>query len=775
MGKPVIETPGNARDGAPSSGFTNSPADFARANVVRIRLQLSFGFPLPETLEVASISYGLGASDDTMTLTWKHDAAKLDTEHFADMLARLPPDKLILAYIMYRKPGDMLFAGTPIVDSIQWTARSQGFRVTCLSDGQMQARHGPQQQIQGRYMLVNPDWYEHDDDPVFREVTTLAPIFNAGGKPNRQAITSPIKPGTRTYWISLFTEDDAPGAEYWSYGDALRHVVMFYGLKTGFPVNVNDFLRDTDEYVGQDYNGAAPDPFVRGITRRVDDNCSVQSANLDEALAILTDSAGLDYQIGMLGRDRVYARYIGGYRLRIFGRRTDPEDTVDQGRQQWQPGAHDLPRAKPFVDYTGWTPPEIAEFNACNTAQIEVDHRRITRPVFLGGHRVHEGAFLLRPGWLPIANLDTIEDGLETEAEKEAARAAALRYWIREFTPEYRAGAVHERTPRSIYHAEHPYHASVADVFRLWIFPDSAEIPAADLSRGDNEDEDSWVWKLSRYQPSDLEGQSWYRHLKYGPGFSPDAVDEWVARWRPFGNTIGRVSTKTTNLAPVVRIHFGTGLASKLPPDADDDGWRVVLANVDVDTRRAAIRFTEANIFRGPTFLADPNNQGGKNAITAYINRDFWVSITATVRGDQRMIYAPRPAGGGTLHRTQLVDLGFDRFRHEQRLAVYAHIGLVPADDDVAPYTGRDDTDALAAYGDRMAAEMAMPTVAGNASIFFLTRQYSPGDAITGVAGLGIEYERRPIVQRVTYTVIDGDVQTQLILTDLRGNPEVAP
>ena len=98
--------------------------------------------------------------------------------------------------------------------------------------------------IHGRYMLSRATAEYLDENPpadpsvplqipwstVATRVTALPAIFNAGGKPNRRK--QPIRFDATGCWgfnpIHLFTYDDDPNAEYWTYLQALRYLVMVY-------------------------------------------------------------------------------------------------------------------------------------------------------------------------------------------------------------------------------------------------------------------------------------------------------------------------------------------------------------------------------------------------------------------------------------------------------------------------------------------------------------------------------------------------------------------
>jgi len=770
MGAPITGNPFNKAGttfpvfGTPAPGAVAYPEAKIFLTVENLRRQTRIDWARKRGLTVSRISYGLGPSDDTMILTWAPDAERRDREHLGDLLEILQADRRVQAYtIVGKRDLRLLFSGYPQVESMQWTGRNQSMQITCLSEGQEKLRAGWGQQILGRYMRIDPTTEWDQNAPDLKEITSRPVIFNAGGRPNRSA--DPVEmaseeEGGPAYAIYLFADDDAAEARYWSYGDALRYVLYLYVLNAGAPVDVVPFLADTDQFVGEPHLPSS-DPFVAAITRRCDDDVSVQSVNVDEAVALLTQSARLAYGLPLTGATQSRGGFAASYTLTVFGHLDNADAEVDDFRRQRQPVRHDLPRDPPFSDFSNLTDRQVAERNACDAARLEVDQRTIARPVFVGGAKEYEGTFLLRPGWEPHEHLDDV--GGEEQADSSVT--TAINYWKEQFEPEYDSSE--KRSPRSIYHTEHPDHASVADVFRLWLFPDSPEIDHDALKRnwGPFTEEKYEVF----WQDDEGNKRLWYSHPIWGPGLPYSITQSWVPRRRPFLDTIGRSSTATTNRSPIVRAHFGRD-DGQVPSPLDDD-WKDVTAHVEVDLLKGAIRLTEANILNAGPFLSDPEDKYGLTAIEQYIRRAFWVSVTAVVRGDQRMEHRPQPAVATGPQRVQVIDLGYERYQYRRRRLGNSHLR---DRFDVAAFEDRNDTEMLQKYADALAGRMVEPRVAGNPSMFFLTDAYKPGDVVTGCTGLALEWNYHPQVTRVSWVSTTRGIRTDLILTDTRETPENA-
>lgn len=732
-----------------------------------------------DVIDWTSIDVPMDGNDNTATLIVKLDAEKTHTEHFAEIIEALSAERRVrIATQSGRQIGQVLFQGVPQAHTLQWSPQSQSMTVTCLSEGQVRLRHGIRQQVTGRHMRFTPGVAWNIQSPDHLLVTSLACVFNEGGQPNRAGIGPsgflPFYSADGNVALYLFSTNNHPLAGRWTYVDALRYVCYHYILRGGAPIDVSDFIADTDELVGEAPQPHASDPFIRKITAICDDNVSIQSMNVDEALLTLCSRAGLHYQIETATEETSRGGFTVTYKLRVFASLEREEDAFSSDRLMRMPKRGDLPRGRPFSDYSAATAQEIAEANKVSQAHVTIDRRVITRPKFIAGYEEIEATFLMRPGWKPD---NERLDNMTTDAEI----TAALTLWQDDFADvayEMESGA-----PKSRYHAAHPQHHEVADVFRLWFFPDGL----FDLWEFADEPDPStdriawWFWSRAKYSPyitPDEPGPNGqYGGLWYGASFAfggaeidPGLTVQWLPRRRPFGETIGRANAATTDTAPKVRIHFGTA-GVHTPPPANDPKWIEFAGHVQIDTERAAIRFVEDNPYDSAPFHKAGNRY--ETAIKAYLERRFWVSVTATVRSDRRLTCMPTARGAsGAVSRCKMIDLGYERFRRRLKsarshLLGYGYLEAEPA------FMARDDTAVFERYCQRAADQMAIESVGGSASIFWTDRTYACGDTFTGISGLSIAFAQYPAVERVRYVKSGAGGGTQLVLTDMRHATEV--
>lgn len=83
-------------------------------------------------------------------------------------------------------------------------------------------------------------------------------------------------------------------------------------------VNVRPFLADTEELATADPTPTANDPFVARMTRVIDD-LAIQSCNVEEAIAMLCQAAGLHYEIAATSVTTSLPRVLGRPRLPGYG------------------------------------------------------------------------------------------------------------------------------------------------------------------------------------------------------------------------------------------------------------------------------------------------------------------------------------------------------------------------------------------------------------------------------------------------------------------------
>lgn len=699
----------------------------------------------------AVLTIGLNAEDLTA-------GGEIGDEHFSQLLEQLNPDHRVrISQRLGASNALVYFQGFPQVPTISWGASTQLVTCVCLSEGQELMRHSAVAQILGRLMRFDPlaDWDISNTDETL--VSALGVVFNAGNRPNRSASAYPFEGKFGgTHELHLFTEDDAPEAEFWSYAEALRYIVYFHGMDPPKGVDMARFLANTKDMVGQDPAPMAGDPFVKRMTQRVE-NLSATSTSAEQAIALLVDAAGLHYQIALRERSGPQVSRDLDFVLRVYATIETQEDVNDDPfQQQGGPQVLDIPREAPFTSMSGRTPFSIALANRAQESNLTVDRRAINAPIILGGFKEFEVTVLMRPGWLPHAQLDNLSD--------QASKTAAEAFWDDEFAPPPDPVT---RVPNSIYNGAHPDHAPVAAVGRLWIFPDDHRYIDGDLTTSEFA-RDNWPAEL--YSPYNPDGVDQLVLTRGAIGGQISDAADWVPRRRPFRDLIARLRG-TDERSPIVRFHFDhsdpfTALAA--------DGWVRFTGQVYVDEQRMAITIMEDDLWSAATLVPDLESEADtNNMLCAYINGHFMLSVTAVIRGDRRMTLRPKPQSSFSRVRQQISDAGTETFRNDNRRGQNSHLNAQATDADPR-FEDRLDDEKFERYGEREAEIGSGDRVAGSFSVPFIDTTYRLGDSFSGVAGMGLTFARFPEVVGIEYTHDpQAGYKTVVHLTDLREAPEV--
>jgi len=750
-------------------------------------------------------------------------------DHFSEMLERLTPDRRVRIGIPITGTiAVAIFQGYVKGTSITWSERGQGLSATVLSEVQEWTRHGRGTQtsiVHGRMMRNDPvgEWNAEDVSSGIDHVTGLQAIFNANGKGNMTSLAVLVlvdppqgeeEPTELVpYRMHFFQTDDNIVAVPWTYRDALRYVVFFYLAKIPLSptLDVSAFMFDTEP------TNEVADLLDTLLSQEVKPDLSIESMNVESAIKALVEAAGLHFHWSTFGISRGgdQAEFTTKHTLRVVATKTGASDpTPRRRRQMGVSNISSIPRRAAFEDLSNRTERGRIVMTRALSAQLTVDSSRlINRPIYLGGYEEHECSIILRPGWLPHANLDnvvcTVADGLLTGDAYDDAFDAAQTVWHKTNFPEFEPGG--GLSVRTRYHGQHKDFHEVDDVMRLWIFPDDDFYveqggDTSDFARNTTGSDTGGVnpgdlnvrqaWTLPDYMPffhtegeTEQENGLAYRDPLFGGGLSAETLLGWVPRPRPFQNTQGRFDFATKEQAPIVRIHFGEDFDPYIIPQPNSDGWTRFAGGVEILTDIAGIRFVDDNIWNSPPFLLDPARPLGVNAFERYIKGRFWVQITACVRSDKRMRFAPTAFSfGGSLASQRLrhvvKDMGYTRFqirsidKGNSYLTARVDSNELPLVDFDDNFLGRDDTDRLEAFGDHDGASDLSSGAAGYWTQPWLDvgiGRERLGDSFVGVTALGIQWESYPVLtSKVHLKTPAGHQSTKYILQDIRHNPEVA-
>lgn len=175
--------------------------------------------------------------------------------------------------------------------------------------------------VYGRYMLSLAGWEHARDNPeenpidiawaaLAKRVQSAPCIFNPKGSPNRYSRLALLNDDDTwtTGPFHLFTYDGDPAAEYWTYLQALRYLVLLHlpwGL--GEQVGPGDLFTETlagpamDPWYLKDepdvaLAGALPNGWLEHMTRRCQ-SLALEGMDLIEAITALCDAAGVDWYV----------------------------------------------------------------------------------------------------------------------------------------------------------------------------------------------------------------------------------------------------------------------------------------------------------------------------------------------------------------------------------------------------------------------------------------------------------------------------------------------
>jgi len=730
-------------------------------------------FALQPHIDWNAVTIGIDGADNTANLSVKFDTPRT----FAEVLATLTPNRKVRVAVPVGADGHrVLFEGFPMPRTFGWSSQGRHFDVTCLSEGQELLRHRARSQIFTRFMRSNPiEAWSAARPQKIKPVASLPLVFNPKGRGNRSDESLPFDMDDGAFKLHLFTDDGAPDAAPWRFVDALRYLSVMHVLNDdlGPPISVVEFLRDTEALVERGVVADSPDPFVARITAEIAD-VSVQSLNVEEAIAVLCEQAGLHYQIRTVSDAEPDATTAARYVLRIFATlETSEQEQASPTRQMITPRLHAIAKETPWTDQAGRTPMDIALRNRAHSAQITMDPRIINRPVYVGGADEYEVTVLLRPGWAPHFNLDNV-------VQTEEGVNAALDFWVA------RLGAADEfnedtGVPTSEYHGKHPNFGSlqyntggvpwpVRDVFRLWVFPDDHRYLLAGIFARQ-------LYPAKWYDPFDHdplspEPKPIWAHRAMGANL-PEASLTWVIRRRPFGNRITRRDA-ASDRSPTVWIHYNA-------PNPDTalttPGWVPFAGQALIDPDRAAIWFAEDNFLLSMNMQEDPKVEDETAcALFSYLNNSLAIAITATVVGDDRMLAFPEPPSNTLRARVAMRDLGFETFRQRSLEGQRDpnRLGYPDWVEDDPEYDERDDTQAFTRRAEKVAAQHAVEITAGNFEVPWLEQDYLPGDSFFGCPGEGIQFVSAPEIVTIEYTNAPKSGQrTVFHLSDLRHAPEV--
>ena len=783
----VVVTPNHGLgDGAepPSTRYARAPSDAQYKPDTPVlyieRVPFSGEFILADRIIWEHVTIRHDGGDTTMSIVAPTDAAdltgagELGDRHLVDLLALLHPDKRVR--LVEPEPSKrVIFDGYPQTRGIAWSARSQGASATAQDRMEVWLDEARECQVYGRWMRKDPNAGFIPTNPDIRLVPALPLHFNPGGKPNR----TPAEVIIDDQVLYLFTDDTTPRAFHRTVAQAIGYLIHFYVVAADrVPIELTQWWDDYDVLRNFRHNPVDPDRFRRRMTARMPD-MRLDAVSLREALVTICASAGLHVRYPIEAGEDDDGNEVWRHTLRFYvSGRTGVDDPDWQMRQ---PAALDLPREPPHTAVTGRTAKSVAQANVIEQASFTFDHQAVNQALALGGIEYYEVTLDLVPGWLPFKLIDDGEGGQSyghypdfptpldandqpinvlDDVTQDADSITAAKLWWDDLVRDAMDDVDSTRHAHPMHGGNVRLNKTVFDVGRLWIFP-------TDVRRGMLESEDVSAWQRDQhfYHPQldceaidleEFEGTGLYRLSLPTPGGGLAIAANWVSRARPMRD-----------------LSADIGSGGKLPARVEVS-WNAGIDWVDVSDRvgllehECGIRFKPENL---TTIAPDPRDRDLDNMIHSIIDHNFRVRVTCLIAGDDR-IEAHRAYR--TVHKTRRTVRTYDvgeKFRLrdlESGNSVYREGREITED---WQFKTIDDRQALADWlgvqGDQVSGEV----VSGNPDIPWLELGIEPGDLITGIRGIGIDFPTPAEVAGIRLTR-EGH-KTTIQMTDFRDDADV--
>jgi hypothetical protein len=271
-------------------------------------------------------------------------------------------------------------------------------------------------------------------------------------------------------------------------------------------------------------------------------------------------------------------------------------------------------------------------------------------------------------------------------------------------------------------------------------------------------------------------------------------LSTYVDRYRPGSNTLISKDSNGKPLKAILEITKGfasddPALVDVDPEDTDwltiPDGWRLLPDRLGIEVTAAnpdqwSTGNPKLNDIRGILWSAVPTG-----------DTNFTLRLTTVVDSDQRMhIVAKKRVASPTAFKRRRAADGKDHFQYCE-LAVgslhYADGTQTDVDgaeaDETNPLVMRDDTKAATTHAEQLRSAHEFPTLAGSATIPFITDYYGLADRVRIIQGrqaslqinVGIDQGETPSYPWITAFAWDfaGDrQQTVLQFSDRRAEPQ---
>jgi hypothetical protein len=547
-------------------------------------------------------------------------------------------------------------------------------------------------------------------------------VFNRNGVANCDPVPIFVTDhGGVSRTIFIFSQDDDQAAVPWTFLNALRYLLWFYGLPEG-PVDFGGVFDATEPFVGVAPGEVVPDietsTLIRSLLGRPHD-VSCEGENLLSGLALMALMTGTHVEC-----------------------RSESSGGVVTSELRWWAGADgsaktlELSPAGRYADgvrrfdSSAVSAPEVFSANRIHRALLAFDRSRLVNaPIVVGGVRKYEMTMPLWPGWVPEDGLDDV-----AEVDRAAAKAVAL-------TPELveaLGGAVALSPWYQKYHRGGSDYDAHRAVTRHWVLNEDGRFDGATYNRNVPFDD---------YGPFDFASVTDDSVTTFGA---------WTRRARRFEPTITR-SEMGEEFGVWVEFSFDAGVT-----------WHEPTGPVDILENPTGLWIDVGNPLSITPAGVDPADE---NMWYALVDQIFRVRVTAVMESDDRLIsrFSPVESRSRSLRARSRMVYRPGLYRFVSRDGTTDALASVNPDDSTI---GRNDTDVLDAEAARIAIAEDRGRVLVLPGIPWIDVDCEIGDRIVGVRGRSLRFGRaaaegaeHPVIIGKRYRFDDGRFETELVVS----------
>jgi hypothetical protein len=654
---------------------------------------------------------------------------------------------------------EYIFEGYPTIQEIVFNDNDISLTITCTSLVEQLGKER-KAHIWGRHMKPIAGYLDF--------VESMPTIFNRKGKPNRAKL--PITVGTKS--IPVFTYDGDPDACYWTYADVLTYLLSFYWEQpfgTSYPLFCAQGMDMASAKVGlltPDILSNSIDPAWKDVVGTKCEELVVHGRGLVDALILWCRFTGGTMQqitnAATNTSELVFALNGDGGPWKDFGS-GDLDREIRRAYDDTPPAAYSLALegSGPERYMQGRTISNVIKYNEVKDGRIlsDVNNSESSCAIASTQGELYEvtagkGASntwnIFKPGWRP----DT------TFGDNDAVDLAALDLLEKTTDGSELTGAAATMFARYVRGPDDSASWAYASVGRLWVLNEAGEYLGATYGRTGTKQA---RWPAGAYTTP----FNFHTNCNCPLAYNSNGVrtNVWFPRRRKM-------------LPPISKQPDGLG-DSTTPPRvvcSFDSGatWMEYPGSVRFAKDQCAMMLTDANLAKVKSPKPPSGSSTQENVWRSICLGTFRIAATFSVESDSVCFGSSAPASPlSSLSRHRLI-ISHEDFLLESRTGANSELGTASG------WTGtnRDDTSRAISYANRYVSISQRKSFSLNFSIPWLTKDWLPGDLVTGLTPIGADFrtasgnvQRWPQVIKTTWINSENGQATQLQFDDRRTDP----